>query len=110
MTTFSDRWSYAKEDFERTLNHKRSKVTVTFVELDDTTPVHGPETEVIGRLACSDFLTQLNPRDREVVVVLSSGITSLTDVGKILGYRNHSAVSKRLVRIRDQAARFFHET
>lgn len=58
---FSDRWSHAKEDFDRTLNHKRSKVTVTFVELDDTTPVHGPETEVIGQLACSDFLTLLNP-------------------------------------------------
>jgi hypothetical protein len=106
---FSDRWSHAKEDFDRTLNHKRAKVTVTFVELDDTTPVHGPETEVIGQLACSDFLTLLNPRDREVVVVLRSGVTSLTDVGKILGYSNHSAVSKRLARIRDQAARFFDE-
>jgi hypothetical protein len=106
---FSDRWSHAKEDFDRTLNHKRSKVTVTFVELDDTTPVHGPETEVIGQLACSDFLTLLNPRDREVVVVLRSGVTSLTDVGKILGYSSHSAVSKRLARIRDQAARFFDE-
>lgn len=59
-----------KEDFDRTLNHKRSKITVTFVELDDTTPVHGPETEVIGQLACGDFPTLLNPRDREVVVVL----------------------------------------
>lgn len=106
---FSDRWSPAKEDFDRTLNHKRSKVTVTFVELDDTTPVHGPETEVIGQLACSDFLTLLNPRDREVVVVLRSGVTSLTDVGKILGYSSHSAVSKRLARIRDQAARFFDQ-
>ncbi|WP_242412344.1 hypothetical protein [Mycobacterium marinum] len=106
---FSDRWSHAKEDFDRTLNHKRSKVTVTFVELDDTTPVHGPETEVIGQLACSDFLTLLNPRDREVVVLLRSGVTSLTDVGKILGYSSHSAVSKRLARIRDQAARFFDE-
>jgi hypothetical protein len=106
---FSDRWSYAKEDFERTLNHKRSKVSVTFVELDDTTPVHGPETEVIGQLACSDFLTLLNPRDREVVVVLRSGVTSLTDVGRILGYSSHSAVSKRLARIRDQAARFFDQ-
>nr|WP_240163722.1 sigma-70 family RNA polymerase sigma factor [Mycolicibacterium sphagni] len=107
---FSDRWSYAKEDFERTLNHKRSKVTVTFVELDDTTPVYGPETEVIGQLACSDFLTLLNPRDREVVVLLRSGVTSLTDVGKILGYSSHSAVSKRLARIRDQAARFFDQS
>ena len=32
---FSNQWSHAKEDFERKLNHKRSKVKVTFVELDD---------------------------------------------------------------------------
>jgi len=106
---FSDRWSPAKEDFERAFNHTRSKVKVSFVELEDTTPVHGPETEVIGQLACSDFLALLNRRDREVVVVLTSGATTLTEVGEILGYSNHSAVSKRLARIRDQAVRFFDE-
>jgi hypothetical protein len=107
---FSDRWSHAKEDFERTLNHTRSRVKVTFVELDDTTPVHGPETEIVGQLACSDFLALLNPKDREVVVILRSGVTTLTEVSRILGYSNHSAVSKRLARIRDQAARYFNES
>lgn len=106
---FSDRWSPAKEDFERAFNHTRSKVKVSFVELEDTTPVHGPETEVIGQLACSDFMALLNPRDREVVVVLTSGATTLAEVGTILGYSSHSAVSKRLARIRDQAVRFFDE-
>ncbi|BBX94685.1 sigma-70 family RNA polymerase sigma factor [Mycolicibacterium boenickei] len=106
---FSDRWSHAKEDFERKLNHTRSRVKVTFIELDDTTPVHGPETEIVGQLACSDFLTLLNPKDREVVVVLRTGVTSLTEVGNILGYSNHSAVSKRLTRIRKQAARYFND-
>jgi len=43
---FSERWSFAREDFERKLYHKRSKVKVRFVELTDTIPVQGPETEV----------------------------------------------------------------
>lgn len=107
---FSDRWSHAREDFERKLNHTRSKIKVTFIELEDTVPVHGPETEIVGQLACSDFLTLLNPKDREIVVVLRNGVTTLTEVSQILGYSNHSAVSKRLARIREQAARFFDTT
>ncbi len=40
-------------------------------------------------------------------MVLASGATKLTEVADILGYPNHSAVSKRLKRIREQAERFF---
>lgn len=37
-------------------------------------------------------------------------MTAQLNVGKVvLGYSNHSAVSKRLARIRDQAARFFDQ-
>lgn len=104
---FSARWTYEREDFERKLYRKRSKVKVRFVELTDTIPVHGPETEVTDRVVCGDFLTLLNERDREVVVLLRSGITNLTEIANIMGYSNHSAVSKRLHRIRKQAARFF---
>lgn len=56
-----------------------------------------------------DFLTLLNKRERQIVVLLHSGVTNLTKVGSILGYSNHSGVSKRLVTIRDKAARFFEE-
>src|SRR5260370_41230356 len=42
---FSPRWSHARVDFERTLYSKRSKVQVSFVELKDTLPVHGPLSE-----------------------------------------------------------------
>lgn len=109
---FTDRWTYAKEDFERKLHRKRSKVKVTFVELsDDTVPiVQGPETEIVNRTVFSDFMTLLNPRDREIVVLLRNGATNLTEIADIMGYRNHSAVSKRLKRIRDMAARFFDES
>lgn len=106
---FSERWTHAREDFERKLYRKRSKVKVRFVELTDNIPVQGPETEVVGRMVTNDFLALLNERDREVVVLLSSGITKLTEVAQIMGYSNHSAVSKRLHRICQQAEQFFDE-
>jgi hypothetical protein len=104
---FSDYWTAAREDFERKLYHKRLKVKVRFVEMTDSIPVQGPETEVVDRLVFGDFLALLNEKDREVVVLLSSGVTKLTEVAQIMGYSNHSPVSKRLERIRRQAAEFF---
>ena len=55
-------------------------------------------------MLCGDFMALLDERDRTVVVLLSSGVTSLTEVATIMGYRNHSAVSKRLDKIRRLAA------
>jgi DNA-directed RNA polymerase specialized sigma24 family protein len=104
---FSDRWSFAREDFERKLYHKRNKVRVRFVELTDTIPVQGPETEVEGNLAVSDFLALLDQRERQVVVLLRSGYTKLGEVASVLGYKNHSAVSKYLARVRQKAAEHF---
>ena len=59
---FSPMWSRAKEDFERKLYHKRAKVKVVFIELDDTIPVHGPESEVHENLLWEDFLALLEPK------------------------------------------------
>jgi hypothetical protein len=106
---FSNRWSYAREDFERKLYHKRSKVKVRIVELTDTIPVQGPESEIVDRLVFGDFLALLDERDRQVVVLLRSGVTKLTDIAHVMGYRNHSPISKRLKQICDQAARFFND-
>lgn len=104
---FSQHWTYAREDFERKLYRKRDKIKVRFVELTDTVPVQGPETQIVDRLVFSDFLALLDPREREVVVLLRNGITNLTEIADIMGYRNHSPVSKRLKNIRDSAARYF---
>ncbi|GAA1382266.1 hypothetical protein [Catellatospora chokoriensis] len=104
---FSDRWTFAREDFERKLYHKRLKVKVRFVELTDVIPVQSPETEIVGNLVTGDFLAILDERERQVVVLLTSGVTKLTEIAEIMGYRNHSPISKRLARIREQAARFF---
>ncbi|MEI6623769.1 MAG: sigma-70 family RNA polymerase sigma factor [Actinomycetes bacterium] len=104
---FSQRWTREREDFERKLYRKRDKIKVRFVELPDTIPVQGPETEVEDRIVYGDFLALLDERDRQIVVVLHSGVTKLTDVAKILGYANHSPVSKRLARIRRLAEEHF---
>jgi len=104
---FSDHWSYAREDFERKLHRKRSKVKVSFVELDECPPVQSPETEVLDGIVYGDFLTLLDEREHQIVVLLHSGMTKLTDIASELGYANHSPVSKRLDRIRTKAAQHF---
>jgi hypothetical protein len=103
---FSARWSYAREDFERRLYSKRRKVKIRFVELTDTIPVHGPESEVEGRLLYEDFLALLDAKERQVVVLIS-GVTRVGEVASRLGYANHAPVSKALARIRRKAAAFF---
>jgi hypothetical protein len=104
---FSAKWSYAREDFERKLHRKRNKISVRFVELPDTIPVQSPETEVEGKLVTADFMALLNAREREIVVLLNSGFTNLTDIAQELGYANHSPISKKLAKIRKRAEQFF---
>lgn len=104
---FSDKWSYAREDFERKLHHKRAKVQVRFVELTDTIPVQGPESDVVGNMVTNDFLALLDQKQREIVVLLNSGYTRQREIAERLGYANHAPVSKRLAEIRKQAQKFF---
>jgi hypothetical protein len=99
--------AYAREDFERKLHRKRNKVSVRFVELTDTIPVQGPESKIVGSLVTNDFLATLDTRNRQIVVLLNSGMTSRTEIAERLGYANHSAVSKRLAQIRIAAERYF---
>jgi hypothetical protein len=82
---------------------------VTFVELTDTIPVQGPESEVLGNVVTNDFLALLDARNRQIVVLLNSGVTRKTEIADILGYANHSAVSKRLAQIRRAAEGYFDE-
>ncbi len=101
---FSPHWSYAREDFERKLYSKRSKVRVSFVELKDTLPVHSRHSEYTDNLLWQDFSALLDAKERHVVVCLRSGMTKLGDIASSLGYANHSPISKALTRIRKKAA------
>ncbi|RXZ51931.1 sigma-70 family RNA polymerase sigma factor [Agromyces binzhouensis] len=106
---FSSTWSFAREDFERKLYRKRSKTRVRFVELTDTIPVQAPESDILGSLVTNDFLAVLDQRNRQIVVLLNSGYTTKTEIAEILGFANHSPVSKRLAQIRKTANDFFGE-
>lgn len=106
---FSNRWSYAKEDFERKIYRRRSKVKVTFVELDETVPVHGPESEIHENLLWEDFMGFLDKKEKRIVVLLRNGVTKMSDIGERLGYANHSPISKALDRIRKKAVKFLYE-
>jgi hypothetical protein len=103
---FSPKWSFAREDFERKLYRKRSRVQVRFVELTDTLPVQGPDSDLSGSLVTSDFLALLDEKQRQVVVMLSSGFRH-HEIAEHLGYANHSPISKRLEQIRQLAVRYF---
>lgn len=82
---------------------------INFAELTDTIPAQGPDTEleVTSRLVSADFMALLDAKERQVVVLLTSGYTKLTDVAEAMGYANHSPISKKLARIRRQAEMFF---
>ncbi|PUA37649.1 hypothetical protein C8Z91_20145 [Paenibacillus elgii] len=103
---FSHKWSYEREDFERRLYKKRSKFKVKFVELSDTIPVIGPYSEVDERMFWQDFMTILNHKEKQVVVMLRNGMTNLTEIGKELGYANHSPISKALRKIQKKLLEF----
>ncbi len=105
---FSSKWSLAKEDFERKLYRKRSKTRVSFVELDDTIPVHGPDSEVDREIFWEDFLALLDRKERHVIVCLRSGHTQ-SEIAASLGYETHSPVSKALARIRQKAKRLLDD-
>lgn len=104
---FSEVWSRAKEDFERKLYHKRNKLKVSFVQLDDTIPVHGPDAEVHESLLWQDFMGLLDVKERRVIVLLRNGHTKIGEIAHELGYANHSPVSKALSRIRRKARQYF---
>jgi len=104
---FSSKWSCAREDFERKLYHKRLTIKPVFVELPDTIPVHGPQSELDEDRVWEDFLAFVDAKDRRVVVCLRSGQTKVADIASELGYANHSPVSKALSRIRQKAKAYF---
>ncbi|WP_317447433.1 hypothetical protein [Streptomyces collinus] len=52
----------------------------------------------------------MDARNQQIGVLLNSGMTKKTEIAEVLGYANHSAISKRLARIRRTAEVYFDET
>lgn len=82
------------------MHGKRRKVSVRFVELPDTLPAGARRAKCSATSVTNDFLAVLDARNRRMAVLLNSGVTSPDrDLSDILGYNNHSAISKRLTHI-----------
>jgi hypothetical protein len=105
---FSAKWSFAKEDFERRLYSKRSKVQVRFVEIDDAIPIHSQSSEIDEDILWDDLLSIVDQRERKVIVCLRKGITNHKEISEILGYQNHSPVTKLIARIRGKVEKIFN--
>lgn len=108
---FSDRWSYAREDFERKLYNKRQRIKVKFVELDyseleNKYGVVGPDSDISETLLWEGFFSLLDVKEKQIVVCLKKGVTNLSEIAIEMGYANHSPVSKALTRIRQKASRY----
>ncbi len=97
---FSDKWSYAKEDFERRLYKKRNKYKINFVEIESAIPIHSNTSEILENEIWDDFLSILNHKERNILICLRKGITKHKEISEILGYKNHSPVTKSISKIR----------
>jgi hypothetical protein len=102
---FSQRWSHAREDFERQLYGKRRKFKLVFIELEDVTPIVSPESDIIDQIVLSDFMSVIDEKNRQIVMLVTSGESNLSEVGRQLGYANNSAVQKRLRKLAVKAKR-----
>ena len=97
---FSDRYSWVKEDFERSFYSKRSKLKVSVIETIDEMPVWSADDEQgYERVLFRDMMAFLDRNDRHLVLALRSGKTT-TEIARELGHSGHAAVSRRIKKLR----------
>lgn len=97
---FSDRYSWVKEDFERSFYSKRSRLKVSLVETVDEMPVWSADDEQgYERVLFRDLLAILDRGDRHLVLALRSGKTT-SEIARDLGHSGHAAVSRRIKKLR----------
>src|SRR5216684_3593193 len=93
---FSDRYSWVKEDFERSFYSKRAKLQVVLVETMDDAPVWSADDhDGYSRVLLRDIFAFLNPRERKLFLALRQGRT----VGEIAvrdELAGHAAISRRV--------------
>jgi len=99
---FSDRYSWVKEDFERSFYSKRSKVKVSLVETVDDLPAwEATEPDGYGEILFRDLMCFVDPKDRHIVLALRQGKT-VTEIARDNGLNGHAAISRRVKQIRAQ--------
>ena len=101
--------SHVKMDFHRQYYHTRAKTKVepiigNYGENGEEEVIYAPYTpseyeDVETRIWFDGFLERLNEKDRKIAALLEEGYTQ-KEIGEILGYANHSGVTKRINFIR----------
>ena len=98
---YANRYSNIKVDFYRKYYHTRSKwaKTVPLEEETDDTTIYGHTpnqfAEAEYTMWLDSFCKRLNKKDAQIVHLLNQGYTQ-QEIADILGYANHSGVSKRI--------------
>jgi len=107
---FSDRYSWVKEDFERSFYSKRSKVRVSLVETVDELPAwEASAPEGYGRVLFRDLMCFFEPRDRHIILALRHGKT-VSEIARESGLRGHASVSRRVKRIKAKLRQLLERT
>jgi len=112
---YSNQMSHVKMDFHRQYYHTRAKTkTVPIIgeygENGEEEVIYAPYTpneyaEVETKIWFQGFLGLLNEKDRQIVSLLEQGYTQ-EEIGAMLGYSNHSGVTKRIKYIRGLFEKF----
>lgn len=96
---FSDRYSWIKEDFERSFYSKRAKVKITMIETIDECPVWiDGESAANERLVLRDLFAAVNPKDRRILLALRQGRT-VAEIAADHNYKGHAHISRRVKEI-----------
>src|SRR6185436_15978799 len=102
---FSSRYSWVKEDFERSFYSKRSKLKVELIETVDDAPVwNSAEPDGYERVLFRDILAALNVRERRLLLALRMGKTS-TEIARGQGLTGHAAISRRIKGLKAKIAK-----
>jgi len=115
---YSNMPSHVKMDFHRHYYHTRAKTKVESIINDygedgEEKIVYAPYTpsdfaEIETRMWFDEFLKLLNEKDRKIVTFLEEGYTQ-KEIAEMLGYSNHSGVTKRIKHIREVFVEFQNE-
>ena len=94
-------------DFLRKWTHGQTKHPIML-----TAPVPEPKLRWLDKtdlkIDFERFLSELKPKDRQIIALRLKGKT-VVEVAEIMGYKTHSAVVKRLQRIREKYNAWFGE-
>ena len=93
---FSSRYSWVKEDFERSFYSKRAKLKVDLIEtIDDFPASHSGDHDGYGRVLFRDIVAFLDHRERRLMLALRQGRT-ISEIAACDGLTGHAAVSRRV--------------